>query len=463
MSFSLRATLGLDASNFESVLLNQENAARAWGKKLKHNINPEEGHGEGPFAGAVKDLIGLEALHKIGDFALERTKQALEMAHNIRSISQDIGASTEMVQVYGEVFDGTESLTTAFKSLAEAQGKALEAGPEAAKYQDALARLGVSIEDLKSKSTDQLFQQIGEGIKDATVDATELADVAEVLGKSGVKMIDGFKRGIQETHEEMAKGGQIISKQELDQLEEAKRSIDRLDRGLTVMFANAITGWENFFTRGSFSQGPEDERTDFQKQMDALREKPEKDRKEQMEAKRVADAKHQASVSEIAAIEIKISELKFKELSKDEKRVQLAKERKEIEHSILAQNIATDEGKVAMAKLRERLEQNKVDAEAVKEDKVKEEKVKREKPDVNEAEKRGAFAYSRAQNPPPKAPANPPAQNPSQAVLQKSANHLAQIEAHMNRAEQTASKTNEHMAHMSANMDKIVGKLGGQF
>ena len=255
------------------------------------------------------------------------------------------------------------------------------------------------MDDLRSKNMDQIFQQIGTQVKGATVDGRELADVSEVLGKSGVKMIDGFKRGVTELHEEMLKHGDILTAQDIKGLEDAHRAMGMLENKVNVFFSHAALGWSNFITH--FTGGDDGTRT---KQIDVA------DAAAQVKAQRAvtiaaaqadADAKHKTAMETVAAINAETAALAFRELSNDERRVALAAQRKDLEAAIVANKYdaaTNDAGAVLGAQLRQQLEQVKLDQSNLKEDKTpktKEEK-HHEKMDVNAAQRVGAYAYQAA-------------------------------------------------------------------
>jgi hypothetical protein len=398
LSFSLLATLGLDAAGFESGLLLEEKVARAAGKKIKRGLSGEDvgGGSKGLFGAVAEHFIGVAALYKAGELVEEGVKKAVEMAHEVRAISQDIGSSTDMIQVYAETFDGTEHLTTAFKSLAEAREKAMRGGPAAEKFIQDFARLGVSMDDLRAKNMDELFHQVGEQIKGATIDGRELANVAEVLGKSGVNMIDGFKRGLTEVHAEMAKKGEIISAADIRALEDAHRELDSIGRQINVIFSKATVGVMDFF-RVSFGK-PVTPITNF-----AAAEEVQNRRAEtRAAAQEKFDSDHKAAMDEVAGLDAKTAEIQYEELSNDEKRKVLAERRLEIEKELSqygAAAAADDAGKILAAQLRQQLEQVKLEFAKIHADKVTTDPYKEshlahhERQDVNAAQRVGAYVY----------------------------------------------------------------------
>lgn len=407
MSFTLRAILGLDASGFESALLKEEQVARASGKRIREGIS-----GEGGMLN-TEGLIETMGLGYALDKGVEMIKKAYEKAHQIHEISEDIGSSTDNVQVYSAVFDGAEKLTTAFKSLAEARKHAMDGGADSSKYLQDFQNLGVSMDDLRNKDMDGLFQQIGDNIKDATIDGQKLADVSEVLGRSGVKMIDGFKRGIETMREEMKKSGQIMTAGDIHTMEENKRAMDALERRAQGLIANAVGGWNDFFKHGSFDE--------YQTQDDAytISERARKNKEANDIAAQVArDAAHKAAVSEVASIEEKTAEIHYRSLSNDEKRTVLAEKRKSLEDQIASNfnsSLNTNDGSVLQANLKNQLEQVKLDQQNLKEEKKTVEKERRVHEDINAAQRVGAFVF----------------QGEGVTLQRQSNNHLANIEKHL--------------------------------
>jgi hypothetical protein len=386
MGVSLLATLGLDGASFESNLLAEEAYSRKMGKKIKDNLS---GGGASAFESGMNGLVKNAAWAYVATKAIQGVQSALEMAHNVKAISEDIGASAENVQVYLRAFDGAADVTAAFKSLAEAREKALGNGADATQFVREFDRLGVSVDQLKSKNMDGLFQQIGAGIKDAAIDGQELADVASVLGKGGV----------QDLHAEMVQKQEIMSSSEIQDLELINRKVKELEANATTFMDKLIIGMDYFLTWDKSNYGvkkldPYDIRDEMSK------------RREQTRAAAVRKQlqEHVDAAAEIAKINDKTADLEFRQLSNDEKRIQLTKERAAIEKTMqqnLANSNENDAAAVKQATLKEQLEKVKLELADLKEDKPNApEKASKEQSerkvehlDVNAAQRVGAYAY----------------------------------------------------------------------
>jgi len=396
MSFSLLATLGLDAASFEARLQQSEMIARRSGAEIKESLS-----GGDTFFGSAKGIIQGAAVTYATEKLLEMGKAAVETAHNVREISEDTGLSTDMVQVYSRAFDGTEKLTGAFRSLAQAREKAMGNGADAQKYAQAFERLGVSMESLQNNDMVSLFKQIGDSIHDAAVSGRELADVSEVLGKGGVKSIAGFKRGIDELHQEMKNTGGIMSNADIAALENFNRAfrqawsetVNELAGKPLAFLSKVVTTFKG--KRVYDADHPDPKLAEEEKaRKDAVGVEAAAMKKAQ------ADSLHAAAMKTLTEIQAKTAEIQYRELSNDEKRKVLAAQRVELEKEISRTTfsvMAKDDKAVALAKLQEQLEQAKLSLSEIHPDKEKKEHHEHERVDVNAAQRVGAYVYQASQ------------------------------------------------------------------
>jgi len=151
---SLRAVLGLDASQYHTNLEGAVDHANSAGRKM-----------EGSFAGALG-----EKLAEFASFAAveEGARRLVEYAEKVEMVSNRLGMSTESVQRWDYVLSqnggNIEQATTILEKLAQSRQKVVEGDAGWEKLADSFRKLGVSIEDLKNKDIgrEDLLKKIGE-------------------------------------------------------------------------------------------------------------------------------------------------------------------------------------------------------------------------------------------------------------------------------------------------------------
>jgi hypothetical protein len=181
---SLMAMLGLDISPFKRNLLQAQADARHAGKEIKDAF----GDVMSEKLGSIASVAGIEEL----------SRRTIEYGEKVFDTANRLGISTEAVQQwdYALRLNGStlESGISFFERMATARVKAMQ-GNEA--EIDAFKRLGVSIDDLKSKRLEDLGAQIAEVFR--TGDAQRLiADLRTIGGRGAGELAAAFKSGLAE-------------------------------------------------------------------------------------------------------------------------------------------------------------------------------------------------------------------------------------------------------------------------
>lgn len=122
--------------------------------------------------------------------------RAISAADAINDMSLRTGVSTEALsrlEVAAKLTDTSlESLQTSFVKLARTQQDAL-AGGEA--QQQAFAKLGISLEELRSLNPEQLLGAVADGIKAIENPAAQTAAAVDVLGRGAADLLPLLKEG----------------------------------------------------------------------------------------------------------------------------------------------------------------------------------------------------------------------------------------------------------------------------
>lgn len=182
------------------------------------------------FAGVISGLsIGL---------IVNGVKAALDYAGSLGEVANQLGVTTKDLQVFryaaGRVGVKQEQLETGLSKLTITLGK-VAAGAKAPAQ--ALAAIGVSVDQLKGKDTGEAFRIIADGLKKVTDRSQRAAVEVALFGKSGAmldNLLAGGSSAINELSAAAEKLGIVLSD---EQIRKADETADKLDALKTVLSA----------------------------------------------------------------------------------------------------------------------------------------------------------------------------------------------------------------------------------
>lgn len=156
MSDNLMARLGLDTTGFKAGLKNAESAL-------------------GSFTGTLGAAVSVAGLQ-------QATRAVTEYGAKIYDLGERFGVSTTTIQQFGNAAEkngsSLEGMTMGFNKLEISQSRALEGSQ---KQIDAFANLGITMQDLRTLSPEQLMLKLGKSSMDA-------ADMVALLGKTALQL-----------------------------------------------------------------------------------------------------------------------------------------------------------------------------------------------------------------------------------------------------------------------------------
>ncbi|MGC3991672.1 MAG: hypothetical protein QM796_18675 [Chthoniobacteraceae bacterium] len=131
----------------------------------------------------------VEGLKSVG----EGIKQAAETGKQLGTLSSSTGESVSSLVTLKDAFEesgaGSEALQGSLGALKTALGGTNEDGQSTG---NAFAKLGLNLQQLRSQSTAQQFQQIGEALNQLPSHAERSAAAMEIFGKQGADMMALF-------------------------------------------------------------------------------------------------------------------------------------------------------------------------------------------------------------------------------------------------------------------------------
>jgi len=228
--FSILARLGLDSTGFRVGVKQAEGAAKQFTSGLNSN-----------FKSQLAGMFGTAAI--AAGFAA-----AIRKAGELTDRASKLGVSPETLQEREFALKqngGTlEDYERALIGIGKARARALEdpKGSEA----NAFARLGVTIEQIKSANADEVFKSIGAAVQKAGNSQEVLSDGLTTMGKVAPQVFAAMKGGLDESAAAARELGLVIGEDTLDKLDELGDKFDMLKtRSVTgfAAMADAAIGW----------------------------------------------------------------------------------------------------------------------------------------------------------------------------------------------------------------------------
>lgn len=137
-----------------------------------------------------------------GTAILKWAHQSVKAAQDVTDLADRTGIARDKLQAmqYAAEATGTSfnTLISAFESLGKAQGSIVAGLGRAEGFAEAFEALGISVEEVKSKSPEKLFAQLLSRMKEGTISASDLAAGVKVLGGAFPEMLAPAKDGLAE-------------------------------------------------------------------------------------------------------------------------------------------------------------------------------------------------------------------------------------------------------------------------
>jgi phage-related protein len=223
--FDLMATISLDSSKYEKGLKNAEKMS----DKFKNAVK-----------GATKVVGAVSAGVTAGGTALfGMANKASSATDRIDKMSQKIGLSREAFQEWDYILSqngaSVEGLRGGFKKMTSQIDKVVEAGETTG---TAFESLGMSIDDVKGKSREEIFSSVVKGLQ-GVKDETERASLAsELLGKSALDLAPLLNQSAKSTEDLRKKShdlGLVMSDDAIDSGVKFTDTLDSLQRSFSAV------------------------------------------------------------------------------------------------------------------------------------------------------------------------------------------------------------------------------------
>jgi len=245
--FKLFGSIFVDSSEAEKSISKTEEKAEGLGTKLGKGIKTAAKWGTAIVGGATAAAGGLLAV----------TNQTAEYADEIDKLSERTGINREELQRWKYAAAQSDAdigkLEVGVKKLSDVMDDAINGNEKAT---EAFNQLGISIDDLKNKSQEQIFEEVMAGLADMEQGAQRNALGNDLLGKSYTEMLpllNAGSQGIKELKDRADELGVVMSEDAVianvtfgDTLEDIKQSFSGIVRGLTNSFLPMMQQFADF-------------------------------------------------------------------------------------------------------------------------------------------------------------------------------------------------------------------------
>ena len=244
--FDLAAKITLNTSDYENKLNSSSKKFSNFGQKLKSGLGTAAKIGTAAIGAITTATAALSVAF------IKGANDTAEYGDNIDKMSQKLGLSTEAYQkwdyVIGQAGGDIASMSVGLKTLTNQIGKAKDGSADAQKR---FQTLGISLEQLRTMSREEVFEATIKGFQ-GMADSTERAALAnELFGRSGQELTPLFNQSVENTEKLMnaaEKYGFVLSENAIkasadfhDALDTLKRAFQGVKNGLAGDFLPTLT------------------------------------------------------------------------------------------------------------------------------------------------------------------------------------------------------------------------------
>lgn len=229
--FELMATISLDSSKYENGLKKAEKQLKSFKDVMGKAVKTV-----GAISGAV--TAGGGALMGLAT-------KASGTADRVDKMSQKIGLSRESFQEWDYILSqngaSVEGLRGGFKKMTSQIDKVIEAGDTSG---TAFESLGMSIDDVKGKSREDIFAKIIEGLQGMDDETQKASLASDLLGRSALELAPLLNQTADSTEALRKKShdlGLIMSDDAVDAGVKFTDTMDSLKRSFSAVVANVGT------------------------------------------------------------------------------------------------------------------------------------------------------------------------------------------------------------------------------
>lgn len=176
--------------------------------------------------------------------AITAVKSSLSALEQIGDTAERLGVSTKFFQEYGYAAQqagvSSEQFGTSLSKLSQNVAEAQQGNKQ---LQEAFAEVGVTLDELGSLSSEEIFKQVIEGIGNLTSEAQQLETTRQIMGKTADSFVNLAKMGgagIDELVSKANKLGLVVPEELIQNASEASDAIDTVGETISKTFGGAL-------------------------------------------------------------------------------------------------------------------------------------------------------------------------------------------------------------------------------
>lgn len=224
---ALRVSLSADTAQFDSGMRRAQGSAATAASSIQKSL--------GVLKAGVAGFVGALSVGAL----IQAGKSALEYAAHLTELAETLGLTSKDLQTFsyaaGQVGVSQEALERGIQKLTVSMGQA-ELG--AKKQTDAFKAVGISLEDIKGKTTGDVFRLLADKLQNVSDRSQRAAVEVALFGKAGASLdnlLSGSEGRLDELTNAAEKLGIVLSD---EQIRNADRTADKLAALQTVLKAN---------------------------------------------------------------------------------------------------------------------------------------------------------------------------------------------------------------------------------
>ena len=236
-AFNLRAVIDFDGAKATAGMNRAKGQmrglaaqARASGAKIRSSLsNAMKGAAGGLVAG-----LGFTAL-------AAGMRDAIAMGSKISDVAMGIGITNERLQEleYSAIIGGgsMENVQKAFVKIGQAATQA-SAGNKT--YMDAFKGFGITAEEIKNSSPDELFQRVGKAMQESPKDLEYMNNMMYLFGKQGTALLPMFALNLDEMSKQAHEVGFVLKNDVVDELDAMEDKLQIISRRVKSGFGKLV-------------------------------------------------------------------------------------------------------------------------------------------------------------------------------------------------------------------------------
>lgn len=187
---------------------------------------------------SMGSLLGMFGVQFTAQYGIQKIKETLENAKRLIVEAERAAVGTDTIQAweYAARKKGA-SIDDIFMAYRKLQLAIVGAVGGNTGQQSAFDRFGISLDDLKKKTPEELFEKLSRGIEKAGSSAQTMTDVITLLGRGATSVLPALADGFADVAAKAKGAGQVIDTEVLQKLADLHERSESLSNRLTVMFA----------------------------------------------------------------------------------------------------------------------------------------------------------------------------------------------------------------------------------